>query len=153
MAKRRSRPRRSCGFGSEETCAFVVLKNARDGWVLSHGEPLLFRLLGLSADRTNAGWGEPPQRDLVGSRHLCARSEEPVHDALGRSPRSSVWVPHAELLHSAVGSQSQVSVVAALLIESSAIASAKFAGPMFDNPLVSCVQNLASRPSAQALQV
>src|SRR5437773_1588765 len=121
--------------------------------VLSHGGPLLFRLLGLSADRTNAGRREPLQRDLVGSRHLWTRSDEPVHDGLGRSPRSSVWAQHAELLQSAVGSQSHVSVMAALLIETSGIASAEFPYPLFDNPLVSCVQNLPSRPSAQALQV
>jgi hypothetical protein len=93
------------------------------------------------------------QRDLVGSRHLRTHADEPVYDGLGRSPRSSVWVPHAEIVQSAVGSQSHVSVVAALLIETSAIASAKLAGPMFENPLVSCVQNLPSRPSAEALQV
>jgi hypothetical protein len=43
--------------------------------------------------------------------------------------------------------------MAALLIETSGIASAEFAGAMFDNPLVRCVQNLPSRPTAQALQV
>src|SRR6266700_2441337 len=128
-----------------------MFNDAANCGVLSHREPLLLRLLGLSADRTKAGRGEPLQRDLVGPRNLCTRSDEPAHDALGRSPRSSVSVPHAELLQSAVGSESHVSVMAALLIETPAITSAKFGGPMFDNPLVSCVQNLPSRPSAQAL--